>query len=27
VSSPGFGFVQSTVNNGRLIQLALKLSF
>jgi hypothetical protein len=27
VSSPGFGFVQSTVNNGRLVQLALKLSF
>ncbi len=27
VSSPGFGFVQSTVNNPRLIQLALKLSF
>ncbi len=27
VSSPGFGFVQSTVNNGRLIQLALKLTF
>jgi hypothetical protein len=27
VSQPGFGFVQSTVNNGRLIQLALKLSF
>ena len=27
VSSPGFGFVQSTVANGRLIQLALKLSF
>jgi hypothetical protein len=27
VSSPGFGFVQSTVNNPRLIQLALKLTF
>jgi hypothetical protein len=27
VSSPGFGFVQSTVNNPRLIQLALKLAF
>jgi Carboxypeptidase regulatory-like domain len=27
VSSAGFGFVQSTVNNPRLIQLALKLSF
>jgi hypothetical protein len=27
VSSAGFGYVQSTVNNGRLIQLALKLSF
>ncbi len=27
VSSPGFGFVQSTVNNPRLVQLALKLSF
>jgi hypothetical protein len=27
VSSPGFGYVQSTVNNGRLVQLALKLSF
>jgi Carboxypeptidase regulatory-like domain len=27
VSSPGFGFVQSTVNNARLIQLALKLTF
>jgi hypothetical protein len=27
VSSPGFGFTQSTVNNPRLIQLALKLSF
>jgi Carboxypeptidase regulatory-like domain len=27
VSSPGFGFVQSTVNNPRLIQLAAKLSF
>jgi hypothetical protein len=27
VSQPGFGFVQSTVNNARLIQLALKLSF
>jgi hypothetical protein len=27
VSQPGFGFVQSTVNNGRLVQLALKLSF
>jgi hypothetical protein len=27
ISSPGFGFVQSTVNNPRLIQLALKLTF
>jgi hypothetical protein len=27
VSSPGFGFAQSTVNNPRLIQLALKLTF
>ena len=27
VSSAGFGFVQSTVNNGRLVQLALKLTF
>ena len=27
VSSPGFGFVQSTVNNPRLVQFALKLSF
>jgi hypothetical protein len=27
VSSAGFGFVQSTVNNPRLIQLALKLTF
>jgi Carboxypeptidase regulatory-like domain len=27
VNSPGFGFVQSTVNNPRLIQLALKLTF
>ncbi len=27
VSSPGFGYVQSTVNNPRLIQLALKLAF
>jgi hypothetical protein len=27
VSSPGFGYVQSTVNNPRLIQLALKLQF
>ena len=27
VSSPGFGFTQSTVNNPRLIQLALKLTF
>jgi hypothetical protein len=27
VSAPGFGFVQSTVNNARLIQLALKLTF
>ncbi len=27
VSSPGFGFVQSTVNNPRLIQLALRLTF
>jgi Carboxypeptidase regulatory-like domain len=27
VNSPGFGFVQSTVNNGRLVQLALKLTF
>ena len=27
VSSPGFGFVQSTVNNPRLVQFALKLAF
>jgi hypothetical protein len=27
ISSPGFGFVQSTVNNPRLIQLAMKLQF
>jgi len=27
VSQPGFGYVQSTVNNPRLVQLALKLSF
>jgi hypothetical protein len=27
VSSPGFGFVQSTIPNPRVIQLALKLSF
>jgi Carboxypeptidase regulatory-like domain len=27
VSSPGFGYVQSTVNNPRLIQLALQLTF
>ena len=27
ISSPGFGFVQSTVNNPREIQLALKLTF
>ncbi|HTZ60719.1 MAG TPA: carboxypeptidase-like regulatory domain-containing protein [Acidobacteriaceae bacterium] len=27
VSSPGFGYVQSTVNNARLIQLSLRLSY
>ena len=27
VSAPGFGFVQSTVNNPRLVQFALKLQF
>ena len=27
ISSPGFGFVQSTVNNPRLVQFALKLAF
>jgi hypothetical protein len=27
VNSAGFGYVQSTVNNGRLVQLALKLTF